>query len=185
MRPSPLLALPAELRESIWKLALGGQIFAIHCRPSYKRGRVATRVLNGQKNYASLLRVCYQIYIETKLVPFQQNAFRIRSEDALSLWFGRLQPWAQQAIAEVHLVTWRAVHMVEGLMVFPRPLSKTLDLRKLPGLQRVCIEVRSKVGDLQSGDSLAIAEERLKQRIKKQHEHVQLVFERLPWMRLM
>jgi hypothetical protein len=178
MHYSTLLVLPAELRLQIWTLALGGHRFQIYCWPSYNRQRVGTSVLNRQRNFASLLRVCRQIYYEARLLPLQHNAFRIRSEDAMNVWFEKLEPWAQQAVAEVHLVTWRATHMIEGLNVLPRQISDSLNLRQLSGLKRMYIEVCWKGGDRDSEENLNNSECRLRRSIKGQNEGMHIVFRR-------
>jgi hypothetical protein len=174
---SPLLALPAELRAHIWKTTLGGGIFEVYCWPSRSRQRAATRVLNPQRNFAALLRTCQQIYSEARLIPLKHNAFQINSEDALQLCFDLFEPWARCAIVEVHLVTWRATCMIEGVSIIPRQIAELVNVRDLCGLHKVYVEVRwgSSLGNPVSLDK---AEERLRQSIMCQSKQVEVDFRR-------
>ncbi|KAF2277408.1 uncharacterized protein EI97DRAFT_290545 [Westerdykella ornata] len=80
---SPLLRLPPEIRNMIFRYAVGGMTFDFTAceRPWLQRLRGwKPRVNNPIKNCFSLLRVCRQIYSETALLPFSANTFHI-SED--------------------------------------------------------------------------------------------------------
>jgi hypothetical protein len=109
-KPSPLLALPPELRIRIYSLVLT-KTSQRPSRPNYSVlrnmiGRVPT----------SLLLVNKQVYSETRLIPFQTNSFDFYGYFESSLyccrtWCQRLQEWQ---LKEVRCVT---------LMVVERDLS--------------------------------------------------------------
>ncbi|KAF2634664.1 hypothetical protein P280DRAFT_538339 [Massarina eburnea CBS 473.64] len=64
---SPLLRLPGEIRNEIYKFALGGICF------------LANPISNSYKtppNFLALTRVCQQTYSETSLLPFTLNTFQ-------------------------------------------------------------------------------------------------------------
>jgi hypothetical protein len=62
---SPLLRLPGEVREKIWKFTLGG----------HDIGYLLGVVLKLPKNFLALLLVCRQIYTEAKFYPLKENCF--------------------------------------------------------------------------------------------------------------
>ncbi|CAI6287124.1 unnamed protein product [Periconia digitata] len=70
---SPLLRLPPELRNRIYKYALGGKKLRpagfIHRIKYEQNGRVTP------PNFVALLSVCRQIYAEARLYPFLLNTF--------------------------------------------------------------------------------------------------------------
>ncbi|EMD94207.1 hypothetical protein COCC4DRAFT_79558 [Bipolaris maydis ATCC 48331] len=70
---SPLLRLPAEVRNMIWEFALGRRLYEIKPRKVYGR-RTYPR---GDPSEVSLLRVCRQIYAEAASIPLRQNTFLI------------------------------------------------------------------------------------------------------------
>ena len=94
---SPLLRLPAEIRNLIFHYVLGGQKVAIHS-PSYYRPHESE--CKGESDFAisefkdpyiilersrsvrpvDLLKTCRQIYAETVLLPFALNTFSYSSE---------------------------------------------------------------------------------------------------------
>jgi hypothetical protein len=138
-----LIRLPAELRVQIWKYALGGKMFEVYCWPSYNYHKTATRVLNRERNCLSLLRTCHQIYQEARLIPFTSNGFRIKNEYGFQTWLDEFDKPKQEAIAELHLVTWGAMQMVGQLDFVPDLLPNTPIVQRLPGLRKLCIEIRS------------------------------------------
>lgn len=181
-----LLCLPAELRNQIWKHTLSGVVFEVYCWPSHEAKKVATRVLNRQKNFLSLLGTCRQVHGEAKLFPFKFNAFHIRKEQALSAFLDRFETPKREAIAEVHLATWRAMYMVENLNYFPTPLPDILVPSRLPGLKKLCVEVRVKSDcqDCRHGycnscnTELGMAEEHLLEHVARENRSVEVVFRR-------
>jgi len=136
-----LLTLPAELRNIIWALALGGTTFDVKCKVQIPWG-TATATITTQANSLALLQTCRQVYSETKLLPFRLNAFRFSSEDAFKPWLNQFDKAQQAAITEVHLATWKAKHMVESRGFAPRRLGDAFPVEKFEGLRRLRIEVR-------------------------------------------
>lgn len=139
-----LLCLPFEIRAIIWQRALGGIVFDVCCWPSYSPEKIATRVTNSQRYHCSLLRTCKQIHSEAHESLIRCNGFRFKNEDAIVPWLERFDSPKRMAIAEVHLVTWRATNMVEGHSSSYKPLMDVLPLESLLGLKRLHIEVRTK-----------------------------------------
>jgi hypothetical protein len=139
-----LLLLPAELRIQIWKCTLGGMVFDVYSWPSCDVKKISTRILNRQKNFLSLLRACHQIYSEARLLPFKTNAFRIKNEDGIPAFIDKFKVIEREAIAELHLVTLGVKYMAESLSYFPKSMPAMLVLQRLPGLRKLCIEVRTK-----------------------------------------
>ncbi|KAI4647679.1 hypothetical protein J4E93_004089 [Alternaria ventricosa] len=77
---SPLLLLPAEIRNIIFALALDHQDIII----------VRGRMYNKVRSPVNLLRVCRQIHAETALLPYELNFF------AVSNWGELLLPFLQR-----------------------------------------------------------------------------------------
>ncbi|KAL5404406.1 hypothetical protein PMIN04_012604, partial [Paraphaeosphaeria minitans] len=139
-----LLYLPAELRNRIWMHTLSGMVFEVHCWVSYGVNSFSTRILNRQKNFLGLLRTCRRIYAEARLIPFKFNAFRIKTDQGLHAFLNGLEATKREAITDIHLVTWRAMHMVERLSDVPQPVLDKLALARLPGLKKLYVDVRIK-----------------------------------------
>lgn len=76
-RNSPLLRLPTEIRQEIWKHALGGKTYLASCfsgRYYCKDSRFAPSA-EEPRNGMALLRTCRQIYSEAVLYPFFNAIF--------------------------------------------------------------------------------------------------------------
>lgn len=140
---SPFVSLPAELRNHIYAYTLSGEVIDIYCWRRYTPFGFATRVLRKQKNFLALLAVCRQLYIETRLLPFQLNAFRFKSQDAFQSWLDKFDSDQQRSIQEIHIVTWMSRHMVEGESWLLKPLTAVVPVDRISGLMRVEVEVRS------------------------------------------
>lgn len=188
-KTSTLLSLPAELRNIIWAFVLGGKTFDIKCEIRIPWG-VITKNITTQGNSLSLLRTCRQIYSEARLFPFRFNGFQFRSEDAFQPWLDRFEKAQQAAIAEVHLVTWKAKHMVESRGFAPRKLGDVFPVGRLEGLQRLRVEVRytGVIRDCDkwfcSGSELEDSdcteqEGRLRLRWARHDPHLEVIFERV------
>jgi hypothetical protein len=136
-----LLCLPTELRIHIWNLVLGGTTFEIECQVQIPWG-CATTNTTIQANSLALLRTCRQVYFETRLLPFRLNSFKFKSEDAFRPWLRIFDAAQQGAIQNVHLVTWKARHMVESRGFAPRRLIDVFPIEKFEGLRRIHIEAR-------------------------------------------
>jgi hypothetical protein len=87
---SPLLCLPAELRNRIYELALGGlrlQVFNIrNGTKDYHSHYIAARDEEPHSRCKELHRltaltlVCRQLYTETNILPFRLNAVHVSSD---------------------------------------------------------------------------------------------------------
>jgi hypothetical protein len=187
---SPLLRLPAELRNHIYSYVLGGETFDIHCWRRYTPFGFTTRIIKKRTNFLALLAVNHQIHAETYFLPFHLNAFRFKSQDAFHSWLDKFSVDQQDAIREVHLVTWMARHMVEGEGWRSKALDEVVPLERLPGLRRVEVEVRrnERVRDCRKegcfgcedhGDVVEREEEKVKVWFGQKYRRVEVRFERV------
>ncbi|MCJ1466866.1 hypothetical protein MMC07_005487 [Pseudocyphellaria aurata] len=100
---SALLGLPLEVRRSIY-------IYALTFSPISGNSELegGCTYVPGDKRYASLLRVCRQIYREACLLPFQINLFRIGiGPDGLSissLLCSTMESWQAKELRNVELI---------------------------------------------------------------------------------
>ncbi|KAF3001361.1 hypothetical protein E8E13_006383 [Curvularia kusanoi] len=138
---SPLLTLPAELRNIIWALVLGNTTYDISCTIRIPWG-TSVKNLTTSAHSLALLRTCRQIHAETRYLPFTLNTFQFKSEDAFKPWLKRLDGDRCAAIAGVRLVTWKARHMLESRGFAPRRVGDVFPIEMFKGLKRVDVEVR-------------------------------------------
>ncbi|KAF2253363.1 hypothetical protein BU26DRAFT_399624, partial [Trematosphaeria pertusa] len=99
-RESPLLRLPAELRNKIYSYVLGGRLWEL--KDTLTAG-------SREKNSMSLLRVCRQINAETASLPFELGTFSFESLSALMQWSQRMPPKQRDAVRSVrtaHCSSW-------------------------------------------------------------------------------
>ncbi|KAJ8110971.1 hypothetical protein OPT61_g6313 [Boeremia exigua] len=186
---SHLLSLPAELRDIIWALVLGGITFEIQCKARIPWGTTVKNATTQQHSLA-LLRTCHQIHAETRLLPFTLNTFQFKSEDAFKPWLAKFDAAQRQAIAQVRIVTWKARHMVERRGFAPRRLGDVFLVEMFGGLKRVDVEVRytgvvrecekweSGGSELEDTDWME-QEGRLRLRCKKYNPRMEVRFERV------
>jgi hypothetical protein len=144
-RQTPLLRLPAELRNKIYCMLLGGWEFGMATRAD-SRALVCRLIDSGgnpDKKYwkpahvhqaFALIKACRQIYSDTKLLPFELNTFHTRSYFALARYSDTLPPDMVKSIRHIRCVLVyekgeeRAIKDIEGLME---------RLRKFTGLRRL------------------------------------------------
>jgi len=74
-RNSPLLRLPAELRNQIYKYALGGHIVLLGTTHELVYPRKPRLYPEEPISHFALLRVCSQIHAEAALLPYSLNIF--------------------------------------------------------------------------------------------------------------
>lgn len=188
---SSFLRLPAELRSQIYTYTLSGEIFDIYCWRRYTPFGFATRILKKRRNFLALLAVCRQLYSETRLLPFQLNAFRFKSQDAFHSWLEKFSLHQREAIREVHLVTWMARHMAEGEGWKTRSLDAVFPVEILPGLGIVEVEVRGNgrvrdcakegcLGCEEHGEEASFEEEKFASWLVSCRVGVKVGFERVP-----
>ncbi|KAF2030024.1 hypothetical protein EK21DRAFT_112317 [Setomelanomma holmii] len=101
-----LPSLPAEIRNSIWELVLGGNVFSSGFLDSRRRGKRRT-IVRVPKNFFSMLQDCRQLYVQTCLVPFASNMFSFDDADIVD-WAYEILPFQRKAIKEIRIVTSRA-----------------------------------------------------------------------------
>ncbi|KAF2795811.1 hypothetical protein K505DRAFT_193235, partial [Melanomma pulvis-pyrius CBS 109.77] len=95
-KQSPLLHLPAEIRNQIFEYALGGQTWKI----GVLKG---VGVTNKKKHALNLLGVCRQIYAETAIIPFQASTFKASNPRKLCTWLLAISPARREAITTICL----------------------------------------------------------------------------------
>ena len=104
---SPLLRLPAEIRNSIWEYALGGNIrdltYFKRDRKRYTEWLIAMSSASFPEHSHALLSTCRQIYAETALLTFSTNEFRFRSKTTFK-WTRDLSKVQKDLIHTVHFV---------------------------------------------------------------------------------
>ncbi|KAF1932399.1 uncharacterized protein M421DRAFT_417117 [Didymella exigua CBS 183.55] len=186
---SPLLSLPAELRNTIWSHVLKGNTFNIKCSVRIPWGVTVSNTTISPHSLA-LLQTCRQIHAETRLLPFTLNIFQFKSEDAFKPWLANFDRAQQAAIQHVMLVTWKAKHMVESRGFAPRRLVDVFPVEKFKGLRRVEVEVKC-AGMVREDENWACggseledvdtveAEGRLRLRLKKEHPRLEIRFEKV------
>ncbi|XP_014558460.1 hypothetical protein COCVIDRAFT_36223 [Bipolaris victoriae FI3] len=93
-RKSPLLRLPAEVRNMIWEFALGGR--------AYEAKRDGYRMHSqGDPSRVALLRVCRQIYAEAVNIPMQQSVFSIPLHYPMRECFSRFKTGQRRQITSL------------------------------------------------------------------------------------
>jgi hypothetical protein len=106
---SILLRLPAELRNNIYSLVLGGKYitiagwgsywvqskslddcYALMCPP--EEPEFTWHKFESSKHLLSLLHTCRQVHSETRLLPFALNVFTVETLPVLGKWTANLGP---------------------------------------------------------------------------------------------
>jgi hypothetical protein len=135
------LKLPGELRNIVYELVLGGETWWIY---SFLHS------LNRDITTFALLRVCQQIYKETRLLPYSTNTLRARSPHRIKLWVRGLSPEQRGAIKTVKFAI---PHLIFPLWTSSHPLA----FCELTGLKRIVVQtdyptpdvVRSQLDEIQ------------------------------------
>lgn len=141
---SPLLRLPAEIRNEIWKYALGGKVyrgvFDDSKAPSTKLSLPRTEPANA----AALLRTCRQIYAETALMLCSLNKFSFDFAADVCVGVRKLKPIQRRQITAIQLELLcpagdpaRLCKMLDRDMYMP---SKSF-VTRLPCLKKICVSV--------------------------------------------
>ena len=143
---SPLLSLPAELRNKIYTHALSNHTYAITSTTQIPWLTTSVSNTTTSPHALALLSANRQIHAETRLLPFALNTFQFSSEDAFKPWLARFDKEQCEAIAWVRLVTWKARHMVERKGWLPRRVGDVFPVGAFGGLRGVVVEVRFNEG---------------------------------------
>src|SRR4051812_1008942 len=105
---SPLLRLPAELRNNIYEYVLGGKSICLTTRNGKPVGEICPRIDPPGTGYSSddrlygvlqLLYVCRQIYVEARFLSFTINVFPYNNV------LLNLQVWRQEKPNTMSLIT--------------------------------------------------------------------------------
>ncbi|KAH7408273.1 hypothetical protein DE146DRAFT_629203 [Phaeosphaeria sp. MPI-PUGE-AT-0046c] len=132
---SPLLRLPAEIRNTIWKYTLGGKTM----RPVYSyRSRLNFVPKPSERiNTFALLRTCRQIYAEGALIPYTESIFSVEYMADVTRAFRRFRKHQLGHIRELSIECDRYVpnhfdvhQFISGIMFF-------LPSKALPNLRRL------------------------------------------------
>jgi len=129
---SPLLRLPAELRNAIYEYVLCNKFITV-------------KGISPPPSMLGLPRTCRQIYQETELLSYSGNTFQVAKERVLTLWL-RKRTARQLAVISSLLFTYEMYlrwsvreqewYTLSCSTVFPG-WPKTLDWRRLTALRRV------------------------------------------------
>jgi len=109
---SPLLRLPAEIRNQIYDYVIGGQAYVIHKRSRRKPPYyLARRDFIGfhWREQTALPRTCRQFRHDTSVLFFQNNIFMARYTEPSSNmngWMRSLQPYHASAIQTILWALW-------------------------------------------------------------------------------
>jgi hypothetical protein len=130
---SPLLRLPAEIRNQIYEYVMCNQTIAINARPP--------------RSVFSLPRTCRQIYHETELLFYSGNTFQTREDIVLKEWLAARSARQLAAIQSVQYVfelsldwnnSWQTWQSWSWSDLFPPEFSH-LSMPVLPALRRVVV----------------------------------------------
>lgn len=146
---SPLLRLPAEIRNSIWEYALGGNIrdltYFKRDRKRYTEWLIAMSSASFPEHSHALLSTCRQIYAETALLTFSTNEFRFRSKTTFK-WTRDLSKVQKDLIHTVHFVRspWHR-YLDQGEQRFFVAWDFPIDI--FPNIKHIVIEMGETYGD--------------------------------------
>ena len=153
---SPLLRLPAELRNRVYNYALSDwnirifyqeysmkpvkRMFAI-CRPTYSN---TGSWIPTNKASLGLPSVCRQLNMETKLLPFTlNNEFGLETTRCLEKFIERLGHERRSLIAKVRLVVWNRTTGINYDAIAWLGVVAPGRLREFPNLANVMLEVET------------------------------------------
>ncbi|KAI8940192.1 hypothetical protein NX059_003898 [Plenodomus lindquistii] len=141
-KTSPLLRLPAELRNNIYQLVFEGRSIAStrdDFQPCVTLGRTPLRTLN-----ISLLFTCRQTYSETRLIPFAVNPMIGFLDLPLGL-IGSLTGGQIDALSTVHLWApphfWLELKYSRGVVESERLVNFKKDLHNILSLMNIDVLV--------------------------------------------
>lgn len=147
---SPLLQLPPEIRNLIYKFVLRRRNFEITDSLAYPPATPNIKVMNKERNYLSLLSVSRQIYAETRALPFSLNVFSGNTR-VLKIWLSRLFPGYLRLIYSVRLhfraLMWDSIdlfgsHHAMCSTDLGRYTDSDLTFQLLPNLRNVALLAR-------------------------------------------
>ena len=97
---SPLLRLPPEIRDMIWKYVLGGKTFDSYGEddghPKRKRSAKLEPSPGDPKEGFALLRTCRQVYLETASYPITLSSLECQDPKILMYAVNKLKPYQRK-----------------------------------------------------------------------------------------
>lgn len=116
---SPLLRLPAELRNKVYAYVFSGCRLRVLCHPggsSVYATDPDSEIRfdeSGRKDFKTLIaltRTCHLVYAESRLLPYKLSTYRIELVLHFTFWFIRLEKAMQDAV-------WEALNTSQRLYV--------------------------------------------------------------------
>ncbi|KAF3001929.1 hypothetical protein E8E13_006786 [Curvularia kusanoi] len=98
---SPLLQLPPEIRDSIWRYALGNKVFLAKYNTRGKGRFVPSK--SESNDSVALLRTCRQVYSEAATHHLTLGWFVFDEYWAVQRSFGAMKPWQRKQIKQIRL----------------------------------------------------------------------------------
>ncbi|EAT88259.1 hypothetical protein SNOG_04499 [Parastagonospora nodorum SN15] len=159
---SPLLRLPAELRNSIFAYALGAskieRCTGYSCQVCRK-----LKILSGSPKYVTchfegglgILSTCRQVYAESKLLPFKLNTVSSRVLPLSEPSYDKFAAWQRNAITSVQIHAKMSIKSAAPNLGVDFLLQETGRLKGLERVTFVCglADAQAKhVGELQGSD---------------------------------
>lgn len=109
---SPLLRLPAEIRNQIWRYVVGcATLKAVWVKIGRDQHRRFIPSNTPGITNLDILRCCLQIYAEAALLPYSLNTFTFYDYDRIEHDFKLLKPYQRTAVTHIQL----EVRLVSGL----------------------------------------------------------------------
>jgi hypothetical protein len=137
---TPLLRLPAEIRNRIWQFALGGKVYRQQHVTGNRRGKLMPQPCE-RGNAFLLLRTCRQIYAETGVLPFTINTFSITSYWSLVHMFKPFRKYQCSQIEQIHIEMSNS-GLEEWWKAWMKRQFDDVDLSgRLPGLRRIYFRI--------------------------------------------
>ncbi|KAF2132678.1 hypothetical protein P153DRAFT_382296 [Dothidotthia symphoricarpi CBS 119687] len=132
---SPLLRLPAELRNRIYELAIGG--YEIHpetCSESDTLDMDCRQYNSSEKTTMSwdklfnLSYTCCQLHAETKLLPYQLSIFQITYAGWFDYWLSII---SEEQLECITTVSFKGVKNLSTIDTIPERLDECTGLERL------------------------------------------------------